>query len=161
MSLSSSRLCIPWQQGPNPLFRCSVLSVWHNDWFAGKKKKAIMRSSPSGAVGLMIQLVFVEAQVQSPHQHHASRIWRCCSCGIGHSTSRDWIPGPCCRGGQKRKNKRKQPGTNDCVHNPCPAPSSTVCPFNPPKRNVRRRLNSHVTSKELGSEKLQDSFKVS
>ena len=42
----------------------------------------------------MIQLVSVKAPVWSPAWSSGLKIHCCCSCGTGHSSSSDWIPGP-------------------------------------------------------------------
>ena len=42
--------------------------------------------------GLMIQLISVEAPVQSPAWHSELRIQHCCSCGVGCSSGLDLIP---------------------------------------------------------------------
>ena len=42
----------------------------------------------------MIQLVSVEVLVPSPARHSGLRIQCFCSCGGGHSSSSDSIPGP-------------------------------------------------------------------
>ena len=61
--------------------------------------------------GLMMQLVSVVLLVRSPGWSTRLGIWYCCSCGIGHRSSSDSIPGlgtsRCCRYSQKRKKNQK------------------------------------------------------
>ena len=51
------------------------------------------REFPLCYSGLVIQLVFVEVLVWSLACHSGLRIWHCCSCGVGCSSSSDSIPG--------------------------------------------------------------------